>query len=104
VITSGVEPLPTEAVVVTLEIAIATCAESAKLPVPADAPPSAVVVIVSVLLALIVRSLTPVRTASSGRPADVVSLTTLTATEAPTPLALPSASCFAVASAWLSTF
>ena len=89
-------PEPTEAVVVTFEIAIAACAASATVPLPVEAPPCAVVVIVSVPSAVIVRFFAPFRTESSGRPAVVVSLTTLTATEMPTPLALPSVACFAV--------
>ena len=97
-------PLPTVALVVMFEIEIATCAEMATLPLPADAPPSAVVVIASVPVDVSVRFLAPFRTASLGRPAVVVSLTTLTATEAPTPDALPSVACFAVAIAWLSKF
>ena len=37
-------PVPIDAVVVTFESVIATCAESATLPLPAEAPPFAVVV------------------------------------------------------------
>ena len=87
------------------EIEIATSAPNEKLPsLPVEAPPSAVVVIVSVLVALIVRSWTPVRSASFAMPAVVVSLTTCTATEAPMPDALPSVACFAFASALFSKF
>ena len=82
---------------------IATCADTAALPLPASAPPSAVVVAASVLVAVIVRSSTPVRTESSARPAVVVSLTTLSANEAPTPVVSPPCF-FAVAIAWLSRF
>ncbi len=53
-------PVPIEALVVTFEIAIATCAESARLPLPADAPPSALVVIESAAVALTARLCVPV--------------------------------------------
>jgi hypothetical protein len=92
------EPVPTDALVVMFEIEIATCAERTKLPPPA-APPSAVVVIRSVLVAVIVRSSTPVNEVPSAIPAVVVSFTTLTATDAPIPVVFPSADCFASASA-----
>src|SRR5438128_518330 len=55
-------------------------------------------VVPSVAVELIVRLPVPeLRTAPFGRPAVVVSLTTLTATDAPIPLALPSAACSASA-------
>ncbi len=92
-------PVPIEAVVVTLEIPIATCAETAALPLPAEAPPKAVVVIASVPVAFSVRSPTPVSQASFGRPAVVVSLTTFSASDAPTPVVSPAADCLASARA-----
>src|SRR5215471_11887246 len=55
--TSGA-PLPTDAVVVTFEIAIAATAANDTEPLPVEAPPSAVVVIESVLVAVMVRLLT----------------------------------------------
>jgi hypothetical protein len=48
-------PSATLALVVTFEMVMATCAESAKLPVPAPAPPSASVDAASVSSAVIVR-------------------------------------------------
>ena len=83
------------------EIAMATCAESARLPPPADAPPTAFVVIASVPWAVIVRLVAPVSVEPSARPAALVSLTTLTATAAPMPVVLPSLDCLASAVAWL---
>ena len=62
------------------------------------------VVIESVLVEVTVRFFVPLSTAPFGRPAVVVSFTTFTPTDAPTPLALPSVDCFAVARAWLSRF
>src|SRR5690349_805278 len=97
-------PVPTDAVVVTFASVIATCAESATLPLPADAPPFAVVDELSVSVDEIVRLFAPLIVEPSGRPAVVVSLTTLRAKEAPTPLVLPSLDCFAVASAVLVRF
>jgi hypothetical protein len=97
-------PVPIDALVVTVENVSATCAESAKLPLPADAPPCAVVVILSVLVAVIVRSSAPLSAEPSGRPANVVSSRMFSAKEAPIPVVLPSADCFAVAIAWLSWF
>src|SRR5258708_1057275 len=97
-------PVPIEAVVVTFEIAIATCAERARLPVPAEAPPSALVVIVSFAAALRVRFLSVVSCAPLATSDDVVSLTTFTATDAPIPLALPSPDCLASAVALLAMF
>ena len=92
-------PVPTDAVVVMFEIAIAACAASATVPLPVEAPPSAVVVIASVLVGGDRQVLGAVQHRAVGSPAVVVSLTTLTATEMPTPLALPSVSCFATARA-----
>ena len=83
-------PMPIDAIVVMFEIAIATWAESASVPLPADAPPFALVVIASMPLAVMVRFFAPVSAAPSARPALVVSLTTLRPREAPTPLVVPS--------------
>ena len=96
--------MPTDAVVVTFASVIATCAERAMLPLPAEAPPFAVAEEASVSVDEIVRFLAPLIVEPSGRPAVVVSLTTLSANEAPTPLVLPSLACFAVASAVLVRF
>ena len=91
------EPVPIVALVVTFESEIATWAERAMLPLPAEAPPSAVVVVVSVSFEVSVRFLAPVSVAPLARLALVVSLTTFSAKEAPTPDVLPLLACFASA-------
>ena len=69
---------------------------------PGDA--DAVVVAVSVDVAVIVRSCASTSCEPSGRPAVVVSQTRLSAIEAPMPVVSPSADCFARAVAVFSTF
>ena len=92
-------PVPIVALVVTFESEMATWAERAMLPLPAEAPPSAVVVVVSVSFEVSVRLFAPVSVAPLARPALVVSLMTFRAKEAPTPDVLPSLACFASAMA-----
>ena len=96
--------MPIVALVVTFESEIATWAERATLPLPAEAPPSAVVVIVSVSFDVSVRLLAPVSVAPFARLELVVSLTMLSANEAPTPEVLPLLACFASAIALFVRF
>ena len=84
--TSGLLPFPTEALVVTLEIVVATLAPRVNPPLPPSAPPSAAVVISSPPVAASFRSWTPVRIESSSRLARVTSSATFTATEPPIPM------------------
>ena len=86
--TSG-NPLPIVASVETVDTVIAT--PPAKPLAPA-APFSASVTIAWIVVAVTVRSSTPVRTAPSATRAVVVSSPTFTATEMPTPVPLPPAS------------
>ena len=99
-------PVPIEATTVTFEIAMAIAGATATLPL---APVCASVVIECVPEASSVRAAPPVRTAVSSIEATLLSLTTWTASEAPTPTDLPvppslEASAFAVEDAFDSAF
>jgi len=89
--TSGPVPLPTEALVETFEIERATTGvTSGAPPVPAaDAPPLASVSIVSPVVACRPTLPAPVSVEPLPRPAVVVSFTTFSATDAPTPVFEP---------------
>ena len=81
-------PAPTLAEVLTLLTVMATTAVKTAV-LPPEAPPFAAVVALSVPVARSVRSWTPLRSLASSRPARTSSVTTLTATDAPTPTVPP---------------